>query len=195
LTGVDAFEGPAGQAGELPLFGLPEDWTGDRWLMPVATEGDQAIAQAILHGPLVEGRGPQIVVETSRRVTAYWGNPLCIAAEYLWRRADGWSWLPRLDEEARELLARVRSEEISITIDDEPVLFRALTEGTDWVARSEYRGFSVRIVSRNFPKEGLRLVSVIDRTSLARFPPDSPEHDSGNTNWVTPWAVEEPGAG
>ncbi|MGH2654297.1 MAG: hypothetical protein ACRDHV_08120 [Actinomycetota bacterium] len=125
---------------------------------------------ATMHGTLVEGDGPQLVVETSHPRTAYWGDPLGIAAEYLWRKADGWSWLPELDEDSLRILGRVRSEQRNVSIDDEPFPFRVVVDGSEWVARATYREFIVTIHGRHFDLEDVRVVTITDRSAYRDFP-------------------------
>jgi hypothetical protein len=70
MAGSARTERTDNSGGPLPLFGLREDWTGDRHLTTVMRRGDEVVAEAVLHGPLVEGAGPQLVIETSRPVSA-----------------------------------------------------------------------------------------------------------------------------
>jgi hypothetical protein len=169
---------------ELPLFVLGDDWTGDRHLTGISMKGDQVVAETVLHGSLVDDQGPRVLVETSRPITGYGGDSLRVVAEYVWRRTDGWSWLPDLDEDDRRLLDRVRSTTAEAPIDGERTLFRVVEDGNEWIARTRHGGFNITVQSRGLPLDELRLFRLGDRGSVEPFPPVGPSHG----NWVEPFS-------
>lgn len=71
-----------------PLYGLPSSWEGGRflgggtWGGPTGHEETRSLS--LVHGVLVEGEGPMLIVETALADERGSGGPLRVLAEDLW---------------------------------------------------------------------------------------------------------------
>jgi hypothetical protein len=72
-----------------PLYGLPLSWAGERFLGGASwgsLSGKETIhSLSLVHGAIVEGEGPTLVVETAEPTAPEGGGTLRILAEQLWR--------------------------------------------------------------------------------------------------------------
>jgi hypothetical protein len=174
---------------ELPLFGLPADWTG------VRRAGQRAGCQVIRHvgpfGMFVRPSGPLWVAALglthisssggvlhvgSRRVANYQVLVAMAAGNFLRRLA--WPLLEEAGEESfeRAVIARrlqFRSGQLGwhravIPVDGRAVTFRVLAVGAQWVALATIGSTCVQLDAREFPIRDVRLVQITDPVPYLR---------------------------
>lgn len=156
-----------------PLYGLPASWEGGRFLGGVHWSGKwwrEAIQSlSLVHGVLVEGEGPMLVVESARSDEPGGGGPLRILAEELWGgraktvpeavailRAR---WRGLRDVDLSPLPSRT---EAPVRVAGSSVRFDVLSQPGHWVARTAIGGCQLTIEGHGFPLGGLELVEVTD---------------------------------
>lgn len=158
------------QAAPFPLYGLPPEWPGrrfiggtnqswpdpaDRWTRPGTLH-----AASLVHGGNVEGEGPMLVVETAEPGSSRSGGRLRMAAEGLWGEVP----------DATPLDDRLRRHLVTITVDGEPADFDILSLPADhqWVGRARRGGRVLTVEGHSFPLPatardgGLHIVRVED---------------------------------
>jgi hypothetical protein len=168
---------------ELPLYGLPPEWTGHR--CPGQRAGRQAVRRAGPFGILTRPSGPLWVAAlglthiaadggrlhvASHRVANYQVIEAMAAGNFFRRLA----W-PLLEEGGREafdqaVIARrtqFRAGQLAwhreiIPVDADAVHFRTLTVGSDWVALAQVGAVCVQLDAQRFPIGRVRLVRVAD---------------------------------
>lgn len=159
-----------------PLYGLPSSWEGGRFLGGAGWGGVRGRVRthhlSLVHGVLIEGEGPILVVETALPEEPGGGGPLRILGEELWRGSA--NDVP----EAVELLRRrwvghphvadlsplpSRTKHV-ISVEARPEAFDVLSQPDRWVARARVEGFDVTLEGVEFPPEGVSLVRITDLT-------------------------------
>jgi hypothetical protein len=155
-----------------PLYGLPPSWTGGRFLGGGSwgsTLGHEIIhAMSLVHGVLVEGQGPILVVETTVRGRSAGGRALRTFAEFLWTNEA-------TPSEAMEMLRErttIREHDdlsplplrghANVSIDERPVSLDVVFGTGVWVGRASVGSNDVTVEGRDFELEGLQLVQVRD---------------------------------
>jgi hypothetical protein len=157
-----------------PLYGLPSSWEGGRFLRGAGWGGVRRRVRthhlSLVHGELVEGDGPTLVVETALPDEPGGGGPLRTLAEELWRGGANDI------REAVELLRRrwvahphhaefsplpSRSEH-DFSVEARPEAFDVLSQPSRWVARATVEGFDVTLEGVTFPPEWVSLVRITD---------------------------------
>jgi hypothetical protein len=168
---------------ELPLFGLPLDWTGYR--CPGQRAGRQAVRRAGPFGIFTRPSGPLWVAALGLTHIAADGGRLhvashraanyqvieAMAAGNFFRRLA----LPLLEEGGREAFDRAviarrtqfRAGQLAwhreiIPVDADAVHFRTLTVGGDWVALAQMGAVCIQLDAQGFPIGRVRLVRVAD---------------------------------
>ncbi len=168
---------------ELPLFGLPTDWTGYR--CPGQRAGRQVTRRAGPFGMFVRPSGPLWVAALglthiagdggllhvgSRRVTNYQVVEAMAVGNFCRRLA--WPLLEQYGHEAFEeaVIARraqFRSGQLTwrhvvIPVEEHAVNFRVLAVGRQWVGLATIGSFCVQLDARQFPVGRVRLVRIRD---------------------------------
>lgn len=168
---------------DLPLYGLPPDWSGRR--CPGQRAGRQAVRHAGPFGMFTRPNGPLWVATlglthiasdggrlhvASHRISNYRVNEAMAAGNFFRRLA-----MPLLDQAGREafdqavIAARTRfrtgqltwrREVIPVGVQEVP--FRTISVGADWVAIAQVGDVCVQLDAHQFPIDQVRLVSVTD---------------------------------
>ncbi|HZP90185.1 MAG TPA: hypothetical protein VFC04_04215 [Actinomycetota bacterium] len=137
---------------------------------------------SLVHGSLVEGEGPMLVVETALPDAPSGGGPLRILAEDVWsgrahtvfeaieRVRARWSGHTPFDATPPSRTGDV------IVVDGVPIQFDRLARPDEWVACARVGAYRVTLEARCFPVEGLELVRVTD---LAPYILGSRRFDAG----------------
>lgn len=168
---------------DLPLYGLPADWSGQR--CPGQRAGRQMIGRAGPFKMFVRPTGPLSVAALGLTHIARDGGRLhvgsrraidhrileAMAATHFFRRL---AW-PLQEEFGREAFDQAvvawrrqfRSGELTwqgvvIPVDGRMVQFRALTVGAQWAAVATIRDVCVQLDARQFPLGRVRLVRITD---------------------------------
>jgi len=152
------------------LYGLPLAWDGARFLGGGWWEGmpgrERTKALSLVHGTLVQGEGPMLVVETASEFSIG-GGELLNAAGMVWEGRSS------SIEEAFEELTRddprwdlpdvfpVRTE-LVFNVDAVPASFDAFVDGGRWVARAEVGSTFVTVESSSFDPDDVALVEIAD---------------------------------
>jgi hypothetical protein len=158
-----------------PLYGLPFSWEGGRFLGGAGWGGVRGRVRthhlSLVHGVLIEGEGPILVVETALPEEPGGGDPLRILGEDLWRgRAND---VPEAVELLRRRWPHPHVAELSplpsrtkhvISVEGRPEAFDVLSQPDRWVARARVEGFDVTLEGVTFPPEGVSLVRITDIT-------------------------------
>jgi hypothetical protein len=168
---------------DLPLYGLPPDWTGHR--CPGQRAGRQAVRHVGPFGIFTRPNGPLWVATLGLTHIAADGGRLhvashravnyqvieAMAAGNFFRRL-AWPLLEEADREAfdRAVIARrtqFRSGELMwhrevIPVDSDAVQFRVLAVGDDWVALAQVGAVCIQLDAQSFPAGRVRLVRVAD---------------------------------
>jgi hypothetical protein len=158
-----------------PLYGLPSSWEGGRFLGGAGWGGVRGRVRthhlSLVHGVLIEGEEPILVVETALPEEPGGGDPLRILGEYLWRgRAND---VPDAVELLRRRWPHPHVAELSplpsrtkhvISVEGRPEAFDVLSQPDRWVARARVEGFDVTLEGVEFPPEGVSLVRITDLT-------------------------------
>ena len=157
-----------------PLYGLPSSWEGGRFLGGGSWGGvrgrQQTQSLSLVHGVLVEGEGPMLVVGTALPDEAGGGGYLRVLAEELWagransvadaatRLRNRWVAHPHRAEFSP---LPSRTEEVA-SVEAQPVLFDVLSQPDHWVGRARVGTFDVTIEGLEFVIQGLDLVRITD---------------------------------
>ena len=157
-----------------PLYGLPSSWEGGRFLGGVSWSGvrgrQQTHSLSLVHGVLVEGEGPMLVVETALPDEAGGGGTLRVLAEELRtgrandvfeaaaRLRNRWVVHPHLAEFSP---LPSRTEEV-VSVEAHPVLFDVLSQPGHWVGRARVGTFEVTIEALQFTLPGFGLIRITD---------------------------------
>jgi hypothetical protein len=155
-----------------PLYGLPTSWTGGRFVGGYGG-GDKARLVSNIelgHGDPTTASSPELRVQT-----AIPDNPEQLELDDLARSLDHTATRPPPDLQpeafARWEAERCRGEaptaepnwaHLSIAVDGRPVRFHYLSQGDSWVARARAGDIWVTLSARNFPIDGIELVTVED---------------------------------
>jgi len=131
-----------------PLYGLPSSWEGGRFLGGGSWGGvrgrQQTHSLSLVHGVLVEGEGPLLVVETALPDEAGGGGSLRVLAEEVWtgrandvpdaaaRLRDRWVAHPHRAEFS-PLPSRTGE---AVLVEARPVFFDVLSQLGHWVGRA-----------------------------------------------------------
>jgi hypothetical protein len=159
-----------------PLYGLPSSWEAGRFLGGAGWGGVRGRVRthhlSLVHGVLIEGEGPILVVETALPEEPGGGGPLRILGEDLWRgRANDvpgamellrrrWVGHPHVAE-LSPLPSRTKHV---ISVEARAEAFDVLSQPDRWVARARVKGFDVTLEGVEFPPEGVSLVRITDIT-------------------------------
>jgi hypothetical protein len=160
-----------------PLYGLPSSWEGGRFLGGGSWGGVRGRVRtrslSLVHGVLVEGEGPILVVETALPDEPGGGGPLRILAEELWR-GEANDVLEAVELLRRRWVAHPHHAEFSplpsrtehdFSVEARPEAFDVLSQPSRWVARATVEGFDVTLEGVTFPPEGVSLVRITDLAS------------------------------
>ena len=168
---------------DLPLFGLPPDWTGYR--CPGQRAGRQPIRRSGPFGMLNRPGGPLWIAALGLTHMNHDGGRLHVASHRVrthqtleamaagnFSRRLAWPLLQQGDREASDkaVIAKrkqYRSGEFGwrravIHVDAEAVDLYTLTTGADWVALAEMGGVCLQLDAHRFPIGRVRLVRIYD---------------------------------
>lgn len=157
-----------------PLYGLPPSWEGGRFLGGGSWGGvrgrQQTHSLSLVHGVLVEGEGPMLVVETALPDEAGGGGSLRVLAEELWtgrandvpdaatRLRNRWVGHPHRAEFS-PLPSRTGE---AVLVEGRPVFFDVLSQLGHVVGRARVGTFDVTIEGSQFALQGVGLVRISD---------------------------------
>lgn len=154
-----------------PLYGLPPDWPGRRflgggqrsWPEPMDCERDPGVLHSLglVHGTNVQGEGPMLVVETALPDADSGGGPLRVAAERLWAGRVSTEGEPSRPGDPWLRLVRSSAE---IHVDGQPVLLDVVTSADNgaWVGRGQLPACRLTLEAEEFPVDDIELVRVLD---------------------------------
>jgi hypothetical protein len=163
-----------------PLYGLPLSWAGERFLGGASwgsLSGKETIhSLSLVHGAIVEGEGPTLVVETAEPTAPEGGGTLRILAEQLWRGEA---------KSVHDALANFRRRsgnhhdaglgptpsrtEAVVSVEGRPTVFDVLSQPDHCVGRAKVGSWRVTIEGHEFGLEGWSSLRspTPSRTSLA----------------------------
>jgi hypothetical protein len=163
-----------------PLYGLPPDWNGVRFLGDVGWRWerpgpDETIALTLVHGTVVEGLAaipvvhPELLVETSVLGDTGASGILRILAEGVWTGeaatvAEAWTILRERDEAQEHPYVDplpTRGQAV-IPVDGAPVTFDLISGRLAWVAQAKVGANRVTTEGHGFNIEDVQLVQVHD---------------------------------
>jgi hypothetical protein len=166
-----------------PLYGLPPDWEGKRflgggwWGGPPGREQTKALS--LVHGTNIQGTGPMLVVETASELST--GGDALEAVAGMIRSGhapdvrgaiedlDGRGWRGAIDP------AGVRRDQREFVVDGDATTFDLLAYENEWVAWAEVGRVLVTVTGNPFDPNGAELVRVTD---LAPYVQGSGQHDA-----------------
>lgn len=133
----------------LPLYGLPPEWAGLRYLGSSAASDDRTTSLGLAHQP--DGvDGPRLDVESHAGEVTRGG------LEYeVWMQTAEWH-----DEEP-DRLDRPWTP-LTVRLDGEPVTFELTREGGQWWAFRQLDGHGIVLHGEDYPPEGIELVRVVE---------------------------------
>ena len=167
----------------LPLYGLPPDWEGKRFLGGGWWGGspgrEQTKALSLVHGTNIQGDGPMLVVETASE-PSIGGDALETVAGMIRsghapdvrgaiEDLDGRAWRGAIDP------AGVRRDQREFIVDGDATTFDLLAYGKEWVAWAEVGRILVTVTGNPFDPNDVELVRVTD---LAPYVQGSGQHDA-----------------
>jgi hypothetical protein len=163
-----------------PLYGLPLSWAGERFLGGASwgsLSGKETIhSLSLVHGAIVEGEGPTLVVETAEPTAPEGGGTLRILAEQLWRGEaksvhDALANFRRRSGNHHDAglgPTHLRAEAV-VSVEGRPTVFDVLSQPDHCVGRAKVGSWRVTIEGHEFGLEGWSSLRspTPSRTSLA----------------------------
>jgi hypothetical protein len=154
-----------------PLYGLPLSREGGRFLGGGGWgthRGRETIhALSLVHGVLIKGEGPMLVVETAVPDATGGGGELRMLAEAVWsgRAEDLPSAIGSFAEQWGEPFddpRPVSHAELVVPVDGTPVTFDMVSQQGRWVGRAGVDGFALTVEGDRLDADAIELVTITD---------------------------------
>lgn len=134
-----------------PLYGLPAAWQGARYLGGGEWNKHGILGLSLVHGALVEGEGPALIVEVATPGASEGGTSLRTLAASVWNG--------RLDNPP----AGVRRSLEWVSIDESPAPLDVLAQRECWVGRAAFQGTRITVEAIQFSLDLVTLVALRGR--------------------------------
>lgn len=153
----------------IPLYGLPPGWQGSRFLGGFHVSHnrgrDHVHALSLMHGSILDDKGPSLSVESSEPNSAGSGGGSLRAfaeAEWFASTEPATQHFVPPDLEDLSLSPSPTHAQSFVRIDRDSVVFDIVAQPDQWVGRASYKGLIITVESRGFPAEGMDLVRIED---------------------------------